>query len=288
MTPLFGIFPTPNAATFEEDLRLVRLADELGLDLVGVQDHPYQRRFLDTFTLMSWMLASTKQITVFPDVASLPMRPPAMLAKEAASLSVMSGGRFELGLGAGAFWEAIGAMGGKERTPGEALEALEEAIHLIRLYWGSGRGLRYEGQHYSLSGVHGGPPPAHDIGIWVGGAGPRMLNLIGRKADGWVPSLGRITRADLGPMHERIDAGASEVGRDPGDILRVCNVGGYIGSGSGEGFIVGDQSHWVEQLTELATVHRMDGFVLWLGEDAESQIRAFAEVAEEVRRQWST
>ena len=174
------------------------------------------------------------------------------------------------------------------RSPGESLAALEEAMDLIRLFWGAGRGLRYDGKHYSLSGVHGGPPPAHDIGIWVGGAGPRMLNLIGRKADGWVPSLGRISREDLGPMHEKIDAGAAEAGRDPNDVLRICNVGGVIGARSGEGFIVGDQSHWVEQLTELNEVYRMDGFVLWLGEDAENQIRAYAEIAEEVRQRWST
>ncbi len=52
----FGIFPTPNAASFEEDQRLIRLADDMGLDLVGIQDHPYLRRFLDVFTLMSWAL----------------------------------------------------------------------------------------------------------------------------------------------------------------------------------------------------------------------------------------
>jgi alkanesulfonate monooxygenase SsuD/methylene tetrahydromethanopterin reductase-like flavin-dependent oxidoreductase (luciferase family) len=98
----FGIFPTPKAASFDEDLRLIRLADDIGLDLVGIQDHPYQRRFLDVFMLMSWALASTQNIRVFPDVANLAMRAPAMIAKASASLDVMSRGRSSWVWGQGA------------------------------------------------------------------------------------------------------------------------------------------------------------------------------------------
>ena len=93
---------------------MARVADEAGLDLVGIQDHPYQRRFLDTWALMAFVLAQTSRISVFPDVANLPLRPPRMMAKAAASLDVLSGGRFELGLGAGAFWDGIEAMGGRK------------------------------------------------------------------------------------------------------------------------------------------------------------------------------
>src|SRR5919197_1556930 len=112
-----------------------------------------------------------------------------MLAKQAASLDVLSGGRFELGLGAGSLWEAIAAMGGPDRSPREALEALEEAIRIIRLFWSGELTITFEGRHYSVKGLDPGPPPAHPIGIWVGGYKPRMLNLIGRLADGWIPSL---------------------------------------------------------------------------------------------------
>src|SRR3954469_4640285 len=109
----FGIFPVPRADSLQEIRRVVRAADDGGLDLVGIQDHPYQRRFLDTWALMAWVLAETNRITVFPAVANLPLRPARMLAKASASLDVMSGGRFELGLGAGAFWEGVQAMGGQ-------------------------------------------------------------------------------------------------------------------------------------------------------------------------------
>ena len=96
----------------------MRAADEGGLQLVGVQDHPYQRRFLDTFSLIATLLAETRRISFFTDVANLPLRPPAVMAKAAASLDVLSGGRFELGLGAGGFQDGIAGMGGPRRSPG--------------------------------------------------------------------------------------------------------------------------------------------------------------------------
>jgi alkanesulfonate monooxygenase SsuD/methylene tetrahydromethanopterin reductase-like flavin-dependent oxidoreductase (luciferase family) len=153
----FGIFPSPDATAFDQILAMARIADETGLDLIGVQDHPYQRRFLDTWMLMATILARTQRVRVFPDVANLPLRPPAMIAKAAASLDVMSGGRFELGLGAGAFWEAVQAMGGQRRSPGEAVSAVEEAIAVIRLMWSEERSVRYAGKHYrwlALNLVH--------------------------------------------------------------------------------------------------------------------------------------
>jgi len=130
--PAFGISVTPLAARYDAIVEQVLAADRRGLDLVGIQDHPYQRRFLDTFALIADLLARTERLRVFPDVASLPMRPPAMLAKAAASLDVISGGRFELGLGAGAFWDAVAGMGGPRRSSDERTEALSEAIAIIR------------------------------------------------------------------------------------------------------------------------------------------------------------
>src|SRR5206468_4596227 len=156
--------------------------ERLGLDYVAVQDHPYQRRFVDTWTLLSMIAASTTRVGLFPDVADLPLRPPAVLAKAAASLDVLSGGRFELGLGAGGFWDAIEAYGGPRRTPAEALAALAEAIEVIRLVWSGERNLRFEGAHYRLKGAHSGPVPVHQVGIWLGAYGPRAVQLTGRVA----------------------------------------------------------------------------------------------------------
>jgi alkanesulfonate monooxygenase SsuD/methylene tetrahydromethanopterin reductase-like flavin-dependent oxidoreductase (luciferase family) len=82
----FGVFLTPDASQPERLLTLAVLADELGFDLIGIQDHPYQRRFFDAWTLITAIAMRTRRITVFPDVINLPLRPPAVLAKAAASL----------------------------------------------------------------------------------------------------------------------------------------------------------------------------------------------------------
>jgi alkanesulfonate monooxygenase SsuD/methylene tetrahydromethanopterin reductase-like flavin-dependent oxidoreductase (luciferase family) len=279
----FGISITPNWLNQEEVLRLAEVADEAGLDLVGIQDHPYQWRFYDTWTLIAHLAGRTSRVRFFPDVTSLPLRPPAVLAKAAASLDVLTGGRVELGLGAGSFWDAIEAIGGPRRTPGQAVEATEEAIDVIRLMWSGERGVRYQGRHYRLSGVHTGPKPAHDIGIWLGAAGPRMLDLIGRKADGWVPSAGWAPPEDLPGYLRRIEDAAAGAGRDPGSIRRVYNLMGAIGPPTGER-LVGPASLWVDELGRLAEIG-MDAFIFWPGgEDPVGQVGAFAaEVVPAVR-----
>jgi alkanesulfonate monooxygenase SsuD/methylene tetrahydromethanopterin reductase-like flavin-dependent oxidoreductase (luciferase family) len=198
----FGISLVPATEHLDRIRALVRTADEAGLDLVGIQDHPYQRRFLDTWSLIPMLLAETQRISFVTDVANLALRPPAVMAKAAASLDVLSGGRFELGLGAGGFADVIAGFGGPRRTPGESVEALDEAIDVIRLLWSEERSVSFEGKHYRLDGARPGPRPAHPIGIWVGAFKPRMLRLVGRKADGWLPSLvsGRRTTRRAGRL----------------------------------------------------------------------------------------
>jgi alkanesulfonate monooxygenase SsuD/methylene tetrahydromethanopterin reductase-like flavin-dependent oxidoreductase (luciferase family) len=115
---------------------------------------------------------------------------------------VLSGGRFELALGAGGFWDAIEAYGGPRREPRDALAALEEAIQVIRLIWSGERNLRFNGAHYRLAGAHSGPVPVHPIGIWLGVYGPRASRLLGRLADGWVPSL----RGETGFLRDGLSA----------------------------------------------------------------------------------
>ena len=279
----FGIFVIPSADALDDVRAVVSLADRLGLDLVGIQDHPYQRRFVDTFALIAALAAQTERISFFPDVACLPLRRPAILAKTSASIDLLSGGRFELGLGAGAFWDAIVGYGGPRRSPGEALAALDEAIRVIRMLWTGERSLRFEGDHYQLRGVHSGPVPAHQVGIWLGVGGPRSLALAGRAADGWVPSLPSTPVATLAAKHEIIDGAAAAAGRDPSAIRRVANVNGTITGAASEGFLHGPVDQWVDELTELALVHGFDGFVLWSDGDPTDQTQRFAEIAEQVR-----
>jgi alkanesulfonate monooxygenase SsuD/methylene tetrahydromethanopterin reductase-like flavin-dependent oxidoreductase (luciferase family) len=280
-TVKFGYFLIPNA-----DAPLLSIAEEVerrGLDYVAIQDHPYQKRFVDTWTLLSMIAATTSRIGLFPDVANLPLRPPAVMAKAAASIDVLSGGRFELGLGAGSFWDAIEAYGGPRRSPGAALGALAEAIEVIRKVWSGERNLRFDGQHYRLRGAHSGPVPAHPIGIWLGVLGPRALKLAGRAADGWVPSF----RGDLNKiakMTKQLDDAALEAGRDPASIRRILNVNGVITDGTSQGMLHGPVNQWVDELTDLAVAYRFDTFILWA--EGEGQLARFAEeVAPAVRAQ---
>jgi alkanesulfonate monooxygenase SsuD/methylene tetrahydromethanopterin reductase-like flavin-dependent oxidoreductase (luciferase family) len=268
----FGYFLIPNAA--DPLLDTAREIEARGLDWIGVQDHPYQRRFVDTWTLLGAIAAVTARVGFFPDVANLPLRPPAVMAKAAASLDVLSGGRFELALGAGGFWDAIAAYGGPRREPRDALAALEEAIQVIRLMWSGERNLRFAGEHYRLVGAHSGPVPVHPIGIWLGVYGPRALRLLGRLADGWVPSL----RGDLTLLSEgsaRLDDAAAAAGRDPAEIRRVVNVNGQITDSARLGLLRGPVDQWVDELTDLAVGYGVDTFMFW--GDGEDQLPRFAE-----------
>jgi alkanesulfonate monooxygenase SsuD/methylene tetrahydromethanopterin reductase-like flavin-dependent oxidoreductase (luciferase family) len=274
--PSFGYFLVPNAA--DPLLETAREVERLGLDYVGVQDHPYQRRYVDTFSLMAAILATTTTLRVFPDVANLPLRPPAVLAKTAATLDVLSGGRFELGLGAGSFWDAIEGYGGIRRSPGESLDQLVEGIEVIRRVWSGDRNLRFEGDYYHLRGVHSGPVPAHDIGIWVGAYRPRSLHLTGRLADGWVPSIRPDLLARLAEMNARVDDGAAGAGRDPDDVRRVFNVNGSITDGRSEGFLNGPVAQWTDELSSLVVDHRAQVIVFWAaGGEEHEQLRRFAQ-----------
>jgi alkanesulfonate monooxygenase SsuD/methylene tetrahydromethanopterin reductase-like flavin-dependent oxidoreductase (luciferase family) len=224
-----GISIVPHADSLDRHRELARVADDGGLALVGVQDHPYQRHFFDTWSLIPTLLAETRRISFFTDVANLPLRPPAVMAKAAASLDVISDGRFELGLGGGGLSELIANFGGPRRSPGETVEAVDEAIDVIRLLWSEQRSVSFEGKHYRLSDARPGPRPAHPIGIWLGAFKPRMIRLTARKADGWVPSLGPLSGEELRAGNEQIDEAAEEAGRDPRHVRRIINVQGLIG-----------------------------------------------------------
>ncbi|MEU1399144.1 LLM class flavin-dependent oxidoreductase, partial [Micromonospora zamorensis] len=189
---VFGSFVTPSNDDPDRTVGVAVLSEQVGLDLVTFQDHPYQPAFLDTWTLLSFVAARTNRVHLAANVTNLPLRPPAVLARSVASLDLLSGGRVGLGLGAGAFWDAIEAMGGRRLTPSQGVRALEEAIEVIRQLWDAETrgGVRVDGEFHRVVGAKRGPAPAHAVPIWLGAYKPRMLQLTGRRADGWLPSLG--------------------------------------------------------------------------------------------------
>ncbi|MBX6371495.1 MAG: LLM class flavin-dependent oxidoreductase [Acidothermus sp.] len=270
---LFGAFITPSADRPDRVVRLATLADTLGLDVVSFQDHPYQARFLDTWTLLSFVAALTERVRLVPNVANLPLRPPAVLARAVASLDLLSKGRAELGLGAGYFLDAVAAMGGPRYTKAEAVAALEEGIAVIRALLSEQRAVRFSGRFYSVAGAHPGPRPVHPIEIWLGAYKPRMLELTGRLADGWIPTLGYAAPDELPAMNDAIDRAARRAGRDPAAIRRLFNISGEFETHP-QGFLRGPAEMWVSQLARLALDHGISGFIL-AGDD-EAALRRFA------------
>lgn len=264
----FGTFVTPTNSPPQQAVALAQLSEELGYDLVTFQDHPYQAAFLDTWTLMSWVAAVTEKIHISGNVLNLPMRQPAVLARSAASLDLLSGGRIELGIGAGGFWDAIEAMGGGRLTPGQGVDALGQAIDIIRGIWDAGdrTPLRAGGDYHSVSGAKRGPAPAHDIPIWIGAAKPRMQRLIGTKGDGWLPSLPWLKPGDYAAGNAIIDKAAIDAGRDPREVRRLLNVGGDLR---------------VDDAVALALEDGVSVFIV-MGDDP-AAMKQFAELMPEIR-----
>ncbi|WP_432843521.1 LLM class flavin-dependent oxidoreductase [Dactylosporangium sp. CA-092794] len=273
---LFGSFVTPSAQGARHALDLAATADRAGLDLVTFQDHPYQPAFLDTWTLLSYAAARTERVRLSGNVLNLPLRPPAVLARAAATLDILSGGRFELGIGAGGFWDAIAAMGGRRLGAGQSIEALGEAIAIIRDLWDTETrgGVRHDGRFYSVAGAKRGPKPAHDIGIWIGAYKPKILALTGAVGDGWLPTLEYLPdgAGSLPGLNARIDEAAAGAGRSPAAVRRLLNFMR----------LDGPPAESVERLAGLALDHGISGFIVG-GDDITATERFAAEVAPAVR-----
>jgi alkanesulfonate monooxygenase SsuD/methylene tetrahydromethanopterin reductase-like flavin-dependent oxidoreductase (luciferase family) len=279
----FGALLEPSADRPQDVLVWAELMDQLGYDVVTLSDHPYWPERLDTVALLSAMAARTRRITVMSNLLNLPLRPPAVIARTAATLDILSGGRFELGLGTGAqqMWESIVAEGGPRRTAGQSIEALEEATHVIRALWTAKDDVEFQGRHYQLGGARPGPAPLHDIGIWFGAYQPRMLRVVGAIGDGWIPSSPFFPPEALPGANRVIDEAAQAVGRSPGSIRRGYNIEGEFGTGSG--FLQGPPAVWAQQLAELVLAGQMDTFFLYRADSPDFLRRFAAEVAPAVR-----
>ncbi|MFS8479809.1 MAG: LLM class flavin-dependent oxidoreductase [Micromonosporaceae bacterium] len=272
----FGTFITPQNRNPQVPVQLAQLSEAAGLDIATFQDHPYNPGFLDTWTLLTWVASATERIHVSGNVLNLPMRPPAVLARAAASLDLLSDGRFVLGLGAGAFWDAIESMGVARLTPGQGVEALGEAIEIIRGMWDTANPapLTVDGTYHRVTGVGRGPAPAHDIPIWVGALKPRMLRLVGRAADGWSVTLSYVGPEGLAEGNARIDEAAAEAGRHPSEIRRILNISGVF-TGRNQGFLQGPPEQWVEQLAPYV-LEKGIGSLILAGDDP-TAIQIFGE-----------
>jgi len=291
--PLIGINIDPGTDDPNDAFERAAIADTHGIDLALIQDHPYIDRFFDTWMLLAMIAARTDRVHLGTNVSPLPLRPPAMLAKAASSVDVLSGGRVELGIGAGGFPQGIAAFGGTMPPTSQIVPAFDEALRVIRGLWESEHGFNFSGDHYNFKGTRFGPTPAHPIRIWVGAAKPRMFRLTGRLADGVLVSNAYVPESQLAEVNQYIDDGATRAGRTPDQIRRGYNLMGAIdlpGSPNKPADLrpstpLLDIDGWVEHLVHLYRDCRMDTFIFWpLGERQREQLETFAiEVAPAVR-----
>jgi alkanesulfonate monooxygenase SsuD/methylene tetrahydromethanopterin reductase-like flavin-dependent oxidoreductase (luciferase family) len=283
---LFGSFVTPVAQPARHGAELAVVSERAGLDLVTFQDHPYQTSFHDTSTLLTHVASMTRTIAVSGNVTSLPLRPPLALARTAATVDRLSGGRFRLGIGAGAFWDGIARMGGHRLSTSQSISALREAIGIIRDAWDPAQPwpMHHDGEFYRIEADNRAAYAHHPIPIWVGAYKPRMLHLTGALADGWLPSLEYVDGglAGLADANKRIDDAAQEAGREPAEVRRLLNFMNAGLAPTGKGYLDGPPQLWVDRLTTLALDYGISAFII--GGDAPMTLARFgAEIAPAVR-----
>ena len=282
----FGITVIPSASERSDPVGEARHAEELGFDLVTVWDHLHgDRPSYETWTLLTWIAASTSRISVGSNVLGLPYRNPVVIAKMAEARDRLSGGRLILGLGAGGNDAEFEAFGLPVRSPGEKLEALEEAITIIRGVW-FGPGFTFEGRHYRTLGAEVEPKPPRPIPIWLGTYGPKGLDLTGRMADGWLPSMPYAPPPVAREKLKAIREAAERAGRDPGAITYAYNVAVRVGGDAGpepDRLVAGEPKAVAERLAGFVA----DGFTclnFWLsGDRADQRERLAREVLPAVR-----
>jgi alkanesulfonate monooxygenase SsuD/methylene tetrahydromethanopterin reductase-like flavin-dependent oxidoreductase (luciferase family) len=280
----FGLSLIPAVGELDETLELAQAADQAGLDYLAIQDHAYNPEFLDVWTLISYLAARTERVSFVPDVADLQLRPPTMLAKAAASLSVLTGGRIVLGVGGGASADGIAAMGGVRRSNIEMRAFTEEALGLMRQALAGGVVELRSAQH-AIEGYQAGPVPPKPIPLWLGSNGPRMLAVTGRSSDGWVSPLNVYAAPASIPERQRlVDDAARGAGREPADVRRIYNVVGAIDARTTRSGLGGSVGEWVETLTDWSVDLGFDTFIFWPTTSPLGQLERFArEVAPAVR-----
>ena len=226
---IFGVGVPASAALGDDPAVLAQEAERLGFDFVSAADHPSgPSPSYETTAMLTWIAARTSRINVASRVLGVPFRRPAMVAKLAVSLDLLSGGRFILGLGAGHSDQEIAAVGGPALSPAEKIDGLAEAIQVIRGAWARS-GYTQHGPHHSVRDLTMEPKPTHPIPVWLGTFGPRALAVTGALADGWIPSLGYKPADQFRAMRRRIDAAASASGRRPDEIRSILNLNIRLG-----------------------------------------------------------
>lgn len=222
----FGIYTQQEWRSWAELVETWQAADEAGFDQAWLFDHFFPEEGDDTgpcfesWTLLAALATQTRRIAIGVLVSGVTYRHPSILAKQAATVDHVSGGRLILGLGAAWREPEHRAYGIELPPPGIRVERVGEALELIRRLESEERAT-FEGRHYRLEAAPFGPKPVHGhLPVCVAAIGPRMLRHVARYADQWDTWGGPERIAANGAV---VDAAAAAAGRDPRQIRRsIC------------------------------------------------------------------
>ena len=252
---LFGLGLEAGVHQVSEMLRHARLADEAGLDVVSVGDHPYFAERLDAYAALGFVLGATRNIAGAVICTNLLSRPAPILARTVTGLSTISDGRVVLALGAGGMEAEIVALGVPRLSPAARVRALEEAIIIVRALSDGGDPVTFDGEFYHVTELT--PAAAPTPPIWVGAGGPKGLAVTGRHADGWIPPhLADWRSTRVAESRPSVDEAAASAGRSPTDVDTIYLVSGPITrdplpeTRDDEGrWAGGAVTQWVDELT---------------------------------------
>jgi alkanesulfonate monooxygenase SsuD/methylene tetrahydromethanopterin reductase-like flavin-dependent oxidoreductase (luciferase family) len=232
----FGVELLGNAQNPTAAIEVATLAEDLGADLVAFPDQ-LDEGGTDALTLAAWAAARTTTAQVAATRLRTAARPASVVARAAASLQLLSGGRGMLVLGSGA-------------APAE-LDSTEEAVAVIRSLLdtaGGGTATR-SGTHHRLAGAERGPALDRGVPLWLTGSGAAVAALAGRVADGWIVDLNEVGDAGLADLNTILDLAATDAGRDVREVRRSITL-------------AGDETLDVDSLVALVVNHGVSSFVL--------------------------
>lgn len=232
--------------------------------------------FHDPFTLFSYMAGITERIEFSPQIVILPQRQAVLVAKQAASLDVLSSGRLRLGIGIG--WNKVEyvSLGQNFHDRGKRSE---EQIVVMRALWADPH-VDFEGKYHAIPDAGINPLPAKPLEIWIGGGSDKTFDRIGRLGDGWLNIY--VSPEHVGSALDKIRASAETAGRDPGEIGLECWVS--MGKGSAENWRAEIETWRKLGATHLAlnTVHNRGHLNAIEGTDATTHLKAIATYMEAV------
>lgn len=276
---IIGVGVPTSAAPGDDPVGMAQQAERLGFDFVSAADHPCgDDPSYETTVMLTWIAAQTSRIGIASRVLAVPFRRPAMVAKLAASLDLLSGGRFILGLGAGYSDEEMAAVGAPELSAAGKIDSLAEAITVIRGAW-TRSGYTQVGHYHSVLNLEMEPKPGGSVPIWLGTFGPRALAVTGKLADGWIPSLGYRPTEEFPAMRRRIDEAARAAGRRPEDIRGILNLSIRIDPDAEPrpDMVTGSATQVLAQLRDLLA-YGFTGFNFLIGDpDRTGHMRRIAE-----------